>query len=144
MKGETMNSSYVELHVPNFQKAKDFYEALGFSVVWEREPEAEKGYLVLRRETNIICFWGGNEKIFDHLYFKKLSPKTHRGYGVEIVMIMSDFDEFYERAKKIAHVVEDLQLRPWGLRDFRIEDPFGFYIRFTEPHDILDPGNAVK
>lgn len=59
--------------------------------------------------------------------------------------MIDDIEDFYKRAKKFATVVEELKRQPWGLKDFRIEDPFGFYIRFTEPHDILDPNaNAVK
>lgn len=42
------NSSLIELHVPDFEKIKDFYGKLGFEVVWERKPEKKKGYLVLR------------------------------------------------------------------------------------------------
>lgn len=34
-------------------------------------------------------------------------------------------------------------LQPWGLQDFRAVDPFGYYLRFNENHDILDRGNAV-
>jgi len=29
-------------------------------------------------------------------------------------------------------VVEPLRMRPWGARDFRIADPFGYYLRITE------------
>lgn len=28
-------------------------------------------------------------------------------------------------------------------KDFRIEDPFGFYLRISEPHNILDNNNVV-
>jgi hypothetical protein len=34
-------------------------------------------------------------------------------------------------------------MQPWGVKDFRIEDPFGFYLRITERHNILDPKYAV-
>lgn len=33
---------------------------------------------------------------------------------------------------------EDLVVRPWGLRDFRVVDPSGYYLRITERH----PGTA--
>lgn len=44
------NNLDIEFHVPDFQMVKDFYSKLGFSVVWERQPEGHKGYLVLKRE----------------------------------------------------------------------------------------------
>lgn len=58
--------------------------------------------------------------------------------------MVEDIDELYKKAESFCRVVDKLQTQPWGLKDFRIEDPFGFYIRFTEPHNILDEGNAVE
>ena len=54
-----------------------------------------------------------------------------------------NIEQLYEEVKTFAKVVEELILQPWGLKDFRIEDPFGFYLRFTEPFNIVDPSNAV-
>ncbi len=44
------NYSLIELHIPDFEVAKEFYGKLGFKVAWERKPEGFKGYLVLKRE----------------------------------------------------------------------------------------------
>ena len=55
------NDTVIELHVPDFEKVKEFYGKLGFRVVWERKPEARKGYLVMKRGNGILCFWPGNE-----------------------------------------------------------------------------------
>lgn len=132
------NNLDIELHVPDFKPVKDFYSKLGFSLVWERQPEGQKGYLVLKRGQTILCFWCGNEQVLDQEYFKNFPADTSRGYGVEIVIPISDVESFYEQVKVFANVVGQLQVRPWGMKDFRIIDPFGFYLRFTEPHDILD------
>ena len=48
----------LELHVPDFEKVKDYYGKLGFKVVWERKPEGFKGYLIMRLEDNVLCFLG--------------------------------------------------------------------------------------
>lgn len=133
----------VELHVPNFKEAKKFYGKLGFKVVWERKPEEEKGYLVLKRGNSILCFWSGNKNVWNHIYFKHFPKTTKRGYGVEIVIMVKNVEEFYTKVKKFAKVVEKLKMQPWGSKDFRIEDPFGFYLRFTEPYNTLDDANAV-
>lgn len=138
------NSTTVELHVPDFKTAKAFYGKLGFGVVWERKPEGFKGYMVMRMNSNILCFWAGNKNCYKHPYFKKYSSKTKRGYAVEIVLFVKNIKEYYKRVKKFADVVEPLILQPWGEWDFRIVDPFGYYIRFTLPHDILDNKNAVE
>lgn len=138
------NNLLLELHVPDFNKVKEFYGKLGFEVAWERQPEGFKGYLVVKRGNNILCFWGGNEKITEHEYFSGWPKDTKKGFGIELVIMIEDVEKFYEEVKQFAKVVEELKVKPWGLKDFRIEDPFGFYIRFTEHHNILDSRNAVK
>jgi len=138
------NSILLELHVPDFEKVKEFYGKLGFKVVWERKPEEMKGYLVMRLDDNILCFWSGNETIYGHPYFKRFTKNTKKGFGVEIVVMVKNIKKFYKKAKTFVNVVEELVEQPWGLKDFRIEDPFGFYLRFNEPHNILDKNNAVK
>lgn len=133
----------IELHVPDFEKVKRFYMQLGFKVVWERKPEKSKGYLVMKLEDNIICFWAGNEEVFNHSYFKQYPKTTKKGYAVEIIFMVSDIENYYKKVKSICKVVEEFKQQPWGLWDFRIEDPFGFYIRFTEPHNTLDSKYAI-
>ncbi len=114
------NNVLLELHIPDFNKAKEFYGKLGFKVVWERKPEGNKGYLVLKRDNNILCFWPGNETVYQQEYFQKFPKDTKRGYGVEIVIMVDDIDKLYANAKSFAKVVEELKVRPWGTRDFRI------------------------
>lgn len=133
----------VELHVPDFELTRNFYTGLGFEVIWERNPEGFKGYLVLKLEGNILCFWGGNENIYQHEHFSQFDRKTQRGYGVEIVHLISNLETLYFRAQSLDCVVEDLKLKPWGIQDFRIIDPWGYYIRFSAFHNILSSGNAV-
>lgn len=138
------NSIQIELHVPDFELVKEFYGKLGFEVVWERKPEEKKGYLVIKRDNNILCFWPGNEYVEKQSYFQNFPSDTKRGYAVEIVIMTKDIDGLYRKAESFCKIVDELQKQPWGLKDFRIEDPFGFYLRFTEPHNILDKENAVK
>jgi lactoylglutathione lyase len=54
--------------------------------------------------------------------------------GVELVLEVDDLDA--ERDRILASgwpLVEDLTARPWGLRDFRLLDPEGYYWRITDP-----------
>lgn len=138
------NYLQLELHVADFRPIKDYYGKLGFKVVWERPYEGEKGYLVMERDNTILCFWPGTDHVYNQTYFKKFPRKTPRGYGVELVIMVDDIDAYYEKIKSYANVVEPLKLRPWGLKDFRASDPFGYYLRFTSKHNILDNANAVK
>jgi lactoylglutathione lyase len=53
--------------------------------------------------------------------------------GVELVLEVDDLDA--DRARVAAagwRVAEDITRRPWGLRDFRVLDPSGYYWRITE------------
>jgi lactoylglutathione lyase len=137
------NSIQIELHVEDFEAIKAFYSKLGFEVIWERQPEEFKGYMVLKLNDNIVCFWAGNKFVYDQPYFKRFPKDTPRGYGVELVIVVADIESYYNLHKDHANVVEPLVMQPWGLLDFRAIDPAGYYLRFTSPHDILDPANAV-
>lgn len=143
--GKALNNTIVELHVPDFDKVKEFYGKLGFEVVWERKAEGRKGYLVINRGGHILCFWPGTEEVWNQSYFKNFPRNLKRGYGVELVFFVDeDIDEFYKKVKEFAKIVDPLEKQPWGIKDFRIEDPFGYYLRFTESYDTLDPKFAIK
>lgn len=143
----------IELHVPDFESIRECYGALGFETVWEREPEDKKGYLVLEGpdlNTNVLCFWAGNGYAYEQSYFKRFDrEKTPRGYGVEIILMVDDVRGYYEKARQVADRVDKLEIvselapQPWGLHDFRVADPHGFYLRFTEPYDVRSDAHAV-
>lgn len=58
-----------------------------------------------------------------------------RGVGLEIVVEVDDVDLAYAKALPGAEhcggSVEPLADQPWGLRDFRLVDPDGYYLRIT-------------
>ena len=93
--------------------------------------------------TSYVC-GGGNNEIYNHPYLKKYSKTTKRGYGVEIVLVVKNVAKLYEKVKDFVNVVEPLVIQPWGVSDFRIEDPFGFYIRISDPYNTLHPKYAIK
>jgi uncharacterized glyoxalase superfamily protein PhnB len=55
---------------------------------------------------------------------------------VEIVLEVDEVEGFFKRAKDQIHNVggqiQDIANQPWGLRDFRVIDPDGYYVRVTE------------
>lgn len=133
--GAIAPSAPVELHVPDFGPAKQFYGALGFAVARE-EHGPDDGYLVMVHGADVLRFWPGSEAAERRGHFGRY-PANARGYGVEIVLTFDDLDAAFSRVGTMGTVVEPLRLRPWGLRDFRVMDPYGFYVRCTEPHDPL-------
>ena len=65
-------------------------------------------------------------------YFTRDISSNQRGLGVEIVLEVDDIDRWHNRVMASGHpILEQLQVRPWGLRDFRISDPDGYYLRIT-------------
>jgi hypothetical protein len=142
----------IELHVPDFEPILRCYKELGFATVWKREPEGGKGYLVLEGpgpNKNVLCFWAGNDHVYTQSHFKQFERETPRGYAVEIGIMVDDIHGYYDRVLEAADTVDDLRVvrplmkRPWGLHDFRVTDPAGFYLRFTEPYDPRSPSHAV-
>jgi uncharacterized glyoxalase superfamily protein PhnB len=132
----------IELHVPDFYTVKDFYGKLGFEKVWEYPPKGQSGYLVMKRQNSVLAFFCGNEEVYNHSYFKRFPKTTPRGYGTEICLYISDQDieSYYDNVIKVLGkkcIVTTLEVKPWGSKDFRMVDPFGFYICVREPGNIL-------
>jgi uncharacterized glyoxalase superfamily protein PhnB len=118
---------FIELHVPDFEKVIKFYSRLGFRTLWRTED-----YLVMTRGNSVISFYGGSRKVYSHSYFGRFKRTTKRGYGVEIILPVDRVRQFYKKVRKFCKIVRPLQLKKWGRWDFRIVDPFGYYLRITE------------
>jgi lactoylglutathione lyase len=57
-----------------------------------------------------------------------------RGAGVEIVLETPELDAVYQRVRQHGYpLAAPMKDQPWGLRDFRIADPDGYYLRITTP-----------
>lgn len=60
--------------------------------------------------------------------------------GVEIVIEVADVAGERDHVAARWPIEEDLIARPWGLRDFRVLDPAGYYLRVTELPDAAPAG----
>lgn len=99
----------------------DFYiRVLGFQ---PPEVTAPSDYVVVHRDAVRVgcCFHDQAES----------SPRRPPN-GSEIVLRVDDVRAEYDRAVNSGWpMADELQVRPWGLEDFRIFDPTGQYIRVT-------------
>src|SRR2546429_157094 len=139
---QVRNNLVLELHVPSFQPVRDFYDMFGFKeLVYDPTSGggSDLGYLVLIRKDSIgdtlLNFYGDKEEVFQHAHFKDFPPDTPRGYAVEITIPVSNLSGLWEQVRgKIPStaISQHLTRKRWGKRDFRVIDPFGFYVRFTE------------
>lgn len=139
------NNLILELHVPDFGKARNFYGLFGFQELNYDSTSgggSNLGYMVMKREDprgrTLLNFYGDKPEVAQHAHFNKFPKDTPRGYGVEPTVSVENIDKLWEDVKdKIPpeQIAQGLTLKRWGKKDFRVVDPFGFYFRFTEPLD---------
>ena len=100
-----------------------YVDLLGFTLVTDRRGD-EQPYLALER---------GAVRIGAAARPGEGSPAQRRPpTGVEIVL---EVDYLHAERDRIRHagwpIEEDIIRRPWGLQDFRVIDPDGYYLRIT-------------
>jgi catechol 2,3-dioxygenase-like lactoylglutathione lyase family enzyme len=122
----------VELHVSDLLKAREFYSSLGY-----HEVRREDRYLVLSKGEALLHFYLCASKHPEHHYFKRKVEKdpASLGIGVEIIIFSAELDQDFAAMYQRGAVKEGIKARPWGVRDFRVADPFGYYLRVSEPYD---------
>lgn len=140
-----VNNLTLELHIPDFKPARKFYALFGFKEQMYDPTSgggSDLGYMVLRRDDTIgntmLNFYGDKDEVNQHAYFVEFPADSPRGYEVEINIPVSDVDALWDevRAKLDKKVIsQPLITKRWGKKDFRVIDPFGYYVRFTEPVD---------
>lgn len=136
-----LTDTTIELSVPDFNKAKAFYSDLGFELIWEEPANKMNGYMVMKLNQSIVCFFCGNDYVYQHPFFKQFPKNTIRGYGVEISIPVDKIDKLFQKIRnKIPqeNIFQPLKTQPWGKKDFRIKDPFGYFLRFNEPWNVLE------
>ena len=136
------NNLVLELHILDFEKARKFYSIFGFKEILNDSTSgggSDLGYMVLKRDdkmgSSLLNFYGDKKKVSQHARFVDFPEDTPKGYAVEITIPVSNVEKLQEEIKpKIdeSQIGQELVLKRWGKKDFRVIDPFGFYVRFTE------------
>lgn len=116
----------LELFVESPEKSIDFYRrVLGFEV----QGSASTEYTMLENGDAVVAINSRSVLSIDHPL--RIASGQRAGLGVEIVLKVADVEDAYRAAKESGWPVSDLALQPWGLRDFRLVDPDGYYVRVT-------------
>ena len=146
MRNPIKNNLIIELHVPDLNIVKDFYSKLGFEITMDDKiNEKELGYLTMTRRdklgSTMLNFYGGDERVYNQSYFQQFPKDAKRGYATGVTIMTGDIEEIYRLAvdnlqNNIVRKLKELEDHGHKWKDFRMEDPFGFYIRFTELIDF--------
>ena len=131
----TSESPYVEskFELATTDPSRDtaFYSKLGFSVV----AKTSYGYVTLKSGPVVIAL--SPVARINSGDTASLSKLRHPPVGVEIVLYTAEnLEEKHARLKSLGLNPTDIRLQAWGVRDFRITDPGGYYIRISEGHAI--------
>ncbi|AKM82367.1 TPA: hypothetical protein DD449_04715 [Candidatus Berkelbacteria bacterium] len=149
MKKPINNNLVIQLHIPDFDVAKDFYSKLGFEVAMDDKPNDKlPGYFTMIRKDDLgqtlLNFYGGDERVYDQAFFKQFPKETKRGYEVSITIATNSIDKLYQSVQanlkeSIVRELKEIEDHGNVWKDFRMVDPFGFYLRFTE---LIDWGQV--
>lgn len=116
-----------ELFVSDVERSTAFYvDVLGFEVV----RRAPGGYVAVHRPG---AAFGLNriERLHEE-HPVSLAPGERYGRGVEFVVMVEDVVAAHLVAQRSGWPLQaGLTRQSWGLTDFRVIDPDGFYIRVT-------------
>ena len=117
----------VELFVSDIDASIDFYtRILGFRA-GERQPD---GYTPMSNGSVRISLNAHANLTDDHPIY--IAAGERPGRGVEFVLWVDDLQDIYVHVQTQGWPISgDLQRQPWGLDDFRLQDPDGYYFRIT-------------
>lgn len=117
----------IELFVADIAKSKSFYiDVLEFTA----GPEGFGGYTPLSKNDISLSLNGNHALPKDHP--TKVTESDRAGRGVEIVIEVEDVNVAYRSVKASGRPISgDLATHPWGLTDFRVIDPDGYYLRIS-------------
>ena len=124
------NSLIPELTVTNIEKSKEFYQNIGFEIMYERK---ENKFCFLQLEDNQIMIEEQNDN------WNVGEMEYPFGRGINISMSISDVEKLYEELKnKSIKMFLNLEIHEYKVNDeiykdkeFLIQDPDGYLLRFN-------------
>lgn len=120
----------LELFVEDLQRSISFFEEV-IGLTFHNKTEVSA---IIKMENFSLLLTSDNVLKENH-YFKKdcLRPK---GKGVEVVILLDNIEQTYQRVLDKNYPVESsLKMQSWGMKDFRIIDPDGYYLRLSSYKD---------
>lgn len=124
--------SKFELFVAQPAESVHFYETLGFGVAHAKAD----GYTTLASGGTVVAvapvpWW---------LPLRLVAWLRHPPLGTELVFYTDRLEALRDALLAAGYEPGEIALQPWGNRDFRVNDPDGYYVRVSEGSAI--PGGA--
>jgi catechol 2,3-dioxygenase-like lactoylglutathione lyase family enzyme len=119
---------FVELYVPDpAYYVRIFHGALGFEVVRD-----EGDFVELRSSRGLLLLNRFDDPDPGHPFEHYRQGRC--GLGVEIGIFCEDLEASWRRARQVEGCeVTEIVRQEWGMTDFRILTPHGYYLRVTTP-----------
>jgi len=114
------------IYTTNLEESIEFYQGiLGFEIE-EYYPENEN--------PSWVCLRIGNDRLgigktFSDIHHK-LHPRGVDGSGVQFYIRVDDVDRMYDELKNELEIIDDIENKNWGDREFTFKDPNGYLIYF--------------
>lgn len=123
----------IEFFVNDIEKSVFFYQNL---LKLEISQMGEKSVSFISDESLLLLT--SINVLDDNHYFKKHNF-AKMGGGVEFIILTDQVEELYKNIKqKNPNSIEsDLKQQTWGMVDFRVIDPDGYYIRVSSKTKIV-------
>jgi predicted enzyme related to lactoylglutathione lyase len=130
---ERSTSLRLELFSSNVEQSVNFYsKILNFSIEGDSINQSYQQVI----NGSVILGIGPEAKLPEDHFLKLKESDSRRGIGVEIVLEVDDVLSIYQRVMQSGYPIHtEINDRPWGLTDFRLIDPDGYYIRVTSRKD---------
>ncbi|KAF2002547.1 Glyoxalase/Bleomycin resistance protein/Dihydroxybiphenyl dioxygenase [Amniculicola lignicola CBS 123094] len=121
-----------KFHCSDVTRTAKFYtEQLGFHLGSIEHDDASVAFM---------CSVAMGKKSDANIYIFRADATEFRTSSAMIALGTTELDKYYEQLKKegIVKIIEDIEDKPWGYRQFEVSDPDGNLIQFFK---FLEGGN---
>lgn len=116
------------IYTANIQSSIKFYtETLGFEI---------SEYYPDKNNPTWFAIQIGNQRLAVGKIFNDINHKYHpngiMGSGVHFYIIVENVNNMYENLKSKLIILDEIENKSWGSREFAVKDPDGYIISFSD------------
>ncbi|MFX0087717.1 MAG: VOC family protein [Candidatus Hodarchaeota archaeon] len=114
------------IYTNNIENSIKFYHDILEFEIAEFYPDKENPTWISIRIGNSHLAIGKTFPDINH----KLHPRGVDGSGVQFYINVANVDKIYEKYHNKVKIIDDIENKPWGDREFTFTDPDGYLISF--------------